>query len=156
MPSKKPSSPRSNRRATAPRSGGRKIAAKVSPLRGMPVAEWVSKKTDGWQTAVVKHLLDLAEKAAPDAAVAIKWGQPVLDLGGPLAFIRVAKAHVTFGFWRGAELTDEKGVLEGGARMKHLKIASGADVDDRLIGRLVREAAALNRAKGDPSARRRS
>ncbi len=122
----------------------------------MPVAEWVSKKTDGWQTAVVKHLLDLAEKAAPDAAVAIKWGQPVLDLGGPLAFIRVAKAHVTFGFWRGAELTDEKGVLEGGARMKHLKIASGADVDDRLIGRLVREAAALNRAKGDPSARRRS
>ena len=66
-------------------------------------------------------------------------------------FIKAAKAHVTFGFWRGAELSDDGGVLEGGERMKHVKITSPDTLDEELLAALVREAAALNGSKGDPT-----
>jgi len=122
----------------------------------MAVDEWVRKKAQGWQAAEVERLIAIVRKAAPDAAASIKWAQPVFELEGPFAFIRVAKAHVTFGFWRGAELEDPKGVLEGGAIMRHLKIPAAGELDESLVTRLVKQAVALNRAKGDPTARARS
>jgi hypothetical protein len=135
------------------KKGTPRATPKVSPMRGMTVDAWVKAKATGWQAAVVKRLLELARKAAPDATVAIKWGTPVVEQGGPLAFIKVAKAHVTFGFWRGAELADPDGVLEGGDRMKHVKIAGADGIDDRRLAGFVREAVRLNQAKGDPTRR---
>jgi hypothetical protein len=126
---------------------------KASPLRRMPVEEWVEAKTDGWHAAVVRSLLALAGKVAPKASVAIKWGQPVIEENGPVAFIKVAKQHVTFGFWRGALLTDATGVLEGGDRMKHVKIRSEDAFDERTLSTLLRQAIALNRKHGNPTKR---
>jgi hypothetical protein len=126
---------------------------KVSPLKGMSVDAWVKAKTAGWQREVIGKLLALAKRAAPGATVSIKWAQPVFEQNGPFAFIKPAKAHVTFGFWRGAELTDGAGVLEGGDRMKHVKIASAEALDEKRLAAFVREAVALNAAKGDPTKR---
>jgi hypothetical protein len=140
-------------RRAVPRTASR-ATAKVSPLKGMPIADWVKAKVSGWQARVVTRLLALARRAAPDATVTIKWGQPVFELNGPFAFIKPAKAHVTFGFWRGTELKDPGGVLGGaGDRMKHLKIASPDALDEASLALLVREAAELNRQKGDPTKR---
>jgi hypothetical protein len=122
----------------------------------MAVDEWIKAKASGWQTPVVQRLLSVARKAAPKATLSIKWAQPVLEQSGPIAFIKVAKAHVTFGFWRGAELADPDGVLEGGAVMRHLKIASPEGVDEKLVADFVRQAVARNRSKGDPTARSRT
>jgi hypothetical protein len=133
--------------------GAKRAMPKVSPLRGMDVDDWVKAKATGWQAVVVRRLLAIARKAAPDATVTIKWSQPVLDQGGPLAFIKLAKAHVTFGFWRGAELSDPDGVLEGGDRMKHVKILDEKALDEARITAFVREAVRLNRDKGDPTRR---
>jgi hypothetical protein len=125
----------------------KKPTPRVSPSKGMTVDAWVKQKATGWQQKKLKALLDAVQKAAPDAELAIKWGQPVFSVDGPLAFLRPAKAHVTLGFWRGAELSDPDGVLEGeGARMKHWKLGE----DD---ARWVREACELNRSKGDPTKR---
>jgi hypothetical protein len=94
------------------------------------------------------------KSAAPDATVSIKWGQPVFDIDGPFAFVRAAKAHVTLGFWRGRDLKDSKGILEGeGDRMAHVKLASEAAMDRKTLEAFVREAARLNREKGDPTKR---
>jgi hypothetical protein len=120
----------------------------------MPVDEWVRQKAKGWQAGVVERLLVTARKAAPRATVSIKWGQPVFELNGPFAFIKVAKAHVTLGFWRGAELTFPEATLEGGEVMKHLKIPSSESLDEKLVANLVRQAVALNETQGDPTARR--
>jgi hypothetical protein len=144
---------KASRAKKATKTAATRATPKVSPLRGMTVAAWVDAKTTGWQRDVVRRLLALSKRAAPDASVSIKWAQPVLDHHGPMAFIKPAKAHVTFGFWRGAELSDEGGVLEGGDRMKHVKIRSVADVDEARLSAFVREAAALNAKKGDPSKR---
>ncbi len=148
-------SKRSKGSATPPRAEARATPS-ISPLRGMAVDEWVKKKAGGWHGQVVEQLIALVRKAAPDATASIKWAQPVFEVGGPFAFIKVAKAHVTFGFWRGAELKDPNSVLEGGAVMRHMKIASTEDVDEKVIASFVRQAVALNHAKGDPTARRRS
>ena len=141
------------KKATKKTVAKKPAARKTSPLRGMPVAEWVSAKTKGWQTKVVERLLAITKRAVPQSTVSIKWGQPVIDHGGPMAWIKPAKAHVTFGFWRGAELSDDQALLEGGARMKHIKIHESDDVDEKRLAAFVKEAAALNRAKGDPTKR---
>jgi hypothetical protein len=131
----------------------KRATPKVSPLRGMPVEAWIEAKAKGWQAGVVTDLLAMARKVVPKAAVAIKWGQPVVDENGPVAFIKVAKEHVTFGFWRGADLTDPKGVLEGGDRMKHVKIRSADVLDEKTLAPLLRQAVSLNRRDGDPTRR---
>ena len=131
------------------------MAPKVSPSKGMKVSDWVKKKAGAWQQKKLTALIAAVKKAAPKAELQIKWGQPVFSEGGPLGWLRPAKAHVTLGFWRGAELDDDDGLLEGGPRMKHLKLREEDPVDARRIQAWVKQALALNRAKGDPTSRRR-
>jgi hypothetical protein len=119
----------------------------------MPIADWIAKKARGWQAPMIERLVELAMDAAPDAVVSIKWGQPVFEDHGPFAFIKAAKAHVTFGFWRGAELDDATGILEGGATMKHVKVKSPESFVAKPLAAMIRQAVALNRAKGDPTKR---
>jgi hypothetical protein len=126
---------------------------KVSPLKGMPVSDWVKKKTSGWQTEVIGVLLEVAAKAAPKATVSIKWGQPVIEHNGPVAWVKPAKAHVAFGFWRGRELTGGARLEGSGDRMAHVKIASPDALDAKWIAAMVREAVSLNERLGDPSKR---
>jgi hypothetical protein len=78
------------------------------------VDTWVRLKAQGRQEQVVERLLAIGKKAAASAALSIVGGQPFFQFGGPVAFIKVAKAHVTFGFWRSAELSDPDGFLEEG------------------------------------------
>ena len=130
-----------------------KPTPKVSPLRGTTVDAWVKSRARGTQLEIVERLLALARKAAPKATISIKWGQPVVEENGPVAFIKVAKAHVTFGFWRGAQLKDPKGVLEGGERMKHVKIFSAEEFDEPVLSGFLKQAVSLNRTEGDPTKR---
>jgi hypothetical protein len=50
-------------------------------------------------------------------------------------------------------MSDPAGVLEGGDRMKHVKIKSPAALQRATMAAYVREAVELNRAKGDPTKR---
>jgi hypothetical protein len=105
------------------------------------------------QRAIIAALRETVKTTVPDAIESIKWGQPVFELNGPIVFIRSAREHVTFGFWRGADLEAQGFVgLEGeGERMRHLKISSLDQIDHDIIGRLVDAAAELNRVHGDPT-----
>jgi hypothetical protein len=131
----------------------KKETAKVSPLKGMTVDAWVKAKTKGWQREVADELVALVKKAAPKATHAVKWAIPVFDVNGPFAFIKCASKHVTFGFWRGAALDDPDELLEGGDRMKHIKITSAEDLDAAVLTKFVKQAVALNEKLGDPTKR---
>src|SRR5690349_17496540 len=50
---------------------------------------------------VAARLRTLIREAAPSAEERIKWAQPVYEENGPFAYLRAARRHVTFGFWRG-------------------------------------------------------
>ncbi len=152
-PAKKAPAKKAPAKKAPAKKSARRMTAKVSPLKGMPVTAWVAAKAKGWHGEVVKALLALVTRVVPDATVTIKWGQPVFELGGPIAWVKPAKTHVSFGFWRGAELTDHAGVLEGGSRMRHIKITSPMELDADVITAFLIEAARLNVKLGDPTKR---
>jgi hypothetical protein len=140
-------------------AGGAKKTAfrdvpKESRFRGMSIEEWLKEKTSGWQAQAIEKIVDLVKRAAPDATATIKWGQPVFESNGPFAYIRPAKQHVTFGFWRGSEVADPKKLLDGaGDRMQHMKLAGLDQIDEKAITAMVKDAVRLNREKGTPTTR---
>ena len=155
------------KKAPAKKAPAKKAAAKKAPAgsaarasapasarnRGMTVDAYVVRFQD-WRGDTLSALRKLIREAAPDATESIKWGQPVYELNGPFAHIKAHKNHVNFGFWRGAELTDPKGILKGtGNRMRHVELRGVADIDTSMLQAMVRTAVELNRIKGDPTQR---
>lgn len=106
------------------------------------------------QRALVDALRTLVKSAARGAVETFKWSQPVYESNGPFAYIKAHRSHVTFGFWRGVELSGDSGLLvSSGSKMAHLKIRSLDEIPEAELRRLVREAVKLNAAKGDPTRR---
>jgi len=93
--------------------------------------------------------------AGPLGAIAARWfevmrgrGDDVRELvhdGAPtacvgdaaFAYVNAFTAHVNVGFFRGAELPDPRGLLEGSGKfMRHVKLRPGVDVDEQAIAAL--------------------
>jgi len=132
----------------------KKVAPKkVAPVKGTSVDAYAARQ-GSWQKAVIAQLREILREGAPGATEQIKWGQPVYDWNGPFAHIKAFASSVNLGFWRGATLTDPKGLLSGeGDRMKHVKITAPAGVHHQAFVALVREAVRLNDELGDPTRR---
>ena len=111
-----------------------------------------TKDLGDWRGEVAGELDALVRRAAPQATGSIKWAQPVYEQDGPFAYVKAFAKAVNFGFWRGTDLTDPDGRLEGtGDRMRHVKIRGPEDVDKARFTAWVKEAVELNVAKGDPT-----
>lgn len=107
---------------------------------------------DPWQAEIARKLRAIVKAAAPKASESIKWAQPVYELNGPFAYFKAFKNTVNFGFWRGADLEDPQGLLEGsGEKMRHVKLGKVEEVDRELLTSFVRQAVELNLQKGDPT-----
>ena len=156
---KAPARKKAAKKAPARKAAAKKAASR-SPMRPSAgqqgtVEAYIAGFND-WRGEVMSALHQLIREAAPGVTSSIKWGQPVFDLNGPFAHMKAFKGHVNFGFWRGAELVDPKGILKGtGSRMRHVELRSPADIDAPVLQAMVRTAVALNHAKGDPTMRRR-
>jgi hypothetical protein len=104
------------------------------------------------QAEIVSSVREIVLKAAPQAEEAIKWAQPVYSSNGPFAYIKAFKNSVNFGFWRGVDIPDPKGLLEGsGDKMRHVKLASLDDIDQDAFTEFTLQAVNLNQSKGDPT-----
>jgi hypothetical protein len=78
----------------------------------------------------------------------------VFESNGPFAYVKAFGSTVNFGFWRGAELDDPEGVLDGdGDRMRHVSLHSLEEIRPDAFGALVRQAVELNRERGNPTRR---
>ena len=142
-----------SKKKTAAKKKSGYVAPKVSPLRGMSPDDW-AKKLVGWQADAMKIVRALVERHAPKATLSIKWGQSVWEANGPFAWAKPAAKHLSLGFWRGAELDDPDGHLEGeGDRMRHVKITSKEHVSALPIAAWVKQAVTLNEKKGNPTKR---
>jgi hypothetical protein len=115
------------------------------------VDEYISSLNDK-QADIVSSVRQIVREAAPNADEAIKWAQPVYSSNGPFAYIKAFKNSVNFGFWRGVELKDPKGLLQGsGDKMRHIKLTSTDDIDAGAFSDFVNQAVQLNQTKGDPT-----
>ena len=69
-------------------------------------------------------------------------GCPFVCFGDvPFGYVNVFRAHVNVGFFRGAELADPMGLLEGtGKYMRHVKLLPDGDIDAAALVRLIESA----------------
>ena len=69
-------------------------------------------------------------------------GHPTACVGdAAFVYVNAFKAHVNVGFFRGAELSDPKGLLEGtGKFMRHVKLSPERNVDTVALTKLIETA----------------
>lgn len=107
---------------------------------------------DGWQSEIVAEVRKIVLAAAPEARESIKWAQPVYETNGPFSYIKAFKKSVNFGFWRGVDLDDPKGLLTGsGEKMRHVSLTGVQEIDEAAFTDFVQQAVKLNLTKGDPT-----
>ena len=120
-------------------------------MAGKTVDAYIAGLED-WQAEIVSSVRQVLIQAAPEADEAIKWAQPVYSSNGPFAYIKAFKNSVNFGFWRGVDLKDPRGLLQGsGDKMRHAKLTSTDQVDQAAFSDLINQAMQLNQTKGDPT-----
>ena len=106
------------------------------------------------QREIAGKLLPLIEQVLPGAG-AVWQGHPVWSLGSapgksPVCYLKAYSAYVTFGFWRGQEITDPSGRLEPGARvMSGVKLRALSDLDTDLFITWLHQAPRPGRPTGD-------
>ncbi len=106
---------------------------------------------------IVAELRKLIKTAVPEVTEAFKWGQPVYESNGPLAYIHAYTNQVNFGFWRGTQLADPDAMLTGdGDRMKHVKLKSVSDIKTEAFAQFLKEAVKLNKELGNPTKGRKA
>lgn len=131
------------------------MAKSVSPDKGKTVQWYFEEKLSDWQQTVAGQLHEIVLANSPEAVHSVKWGQAVYSSPeGPMIFMKGNKNHLTFGFWRGAEMANDAGLLEGtGEKMRHIKIKAIDGYDAGVIAGYVKQAIQLNAEKGDPTKR---
>ncbi len=96
------------------------------------------------QKEIASALRQIIRKTVPALAETIKWGMPCYVGTGNVCSIMAFQSHVNLAFFRGVELTDQDGLLEGtGKGMRHIKIRSRQDIRRAAISTLVKQAANL-------------
>ena len=75
----------------------------------------------------------------PDVREQLHDGLATACVGdAPFAYVGIFAAHVSVGFFHGADLPDPAGLLEGrGRSMRHLKLKPGVEVDSSAIEALI-------------------
>ena len=97
---------------------------------------------DNPQTEVAARLRAIVRGRYPRLREDIKWHVPVYSLGTtPIVSIEGFKAHVNLKFFKGADLEDRDGILEGtGKGVRHARFRSPEDVEEDKIRPLIDEA----------------
>ncbi|MEY3386508.1 MAG: hypothetical protein RIR53_1319 [Bacteroidota bacterium] len=126
-------------------------APQYVPVSAATVEQYVNGHR-GWQKEVLTTLRNIVRMVAPEAEESIMWSQPVFSANGPVCFFKAYKDYITFGFWRGTELSDPDGLLSGDlTMMRSMTLRSAKDVRREAFEALVKQAVRLNREKGDPT-----
>ena len=88
---------------------------------------------------IADHWFEAIRHCGDDVRELLHDGHPtacVVDAA--FAYVNAFKAHVNIGFFRGAELADPAGLLEGTGRyMRHVKIRPGGDLDAKALMELI-------------------
>lgn len=92
--------------------------------------------------AIAQRWFEAMRACGDDVRELLHDGHPTACVGdAAFGYVNAFRAHVNVGFFRGAELPDPTGLLEGtGKFMRHVKLAQGRDVDAAALAHLIRTA----------------
>lgn len=104
---------------------------------------------------MARRWFEVMRQCGDDVREVLHDGHPTACVGDAgFAYVNMFKGHVNVGFFRGAELVDPEGLLEGtGKFMRHVKLRPGVgkEVDAGALKRLIEAAYAdmVGRVRGE-------
>jgi hypothetical protein len=104
-----------------------------------PAIEVWMQKHSGELGAIARRWFEVMRGCGDDVRELLHDGHPTACVGeAAFAYVNAFKAHVNVGFFRGAELADPKGLLEGtGKTMRHVKLSPDREVDAAALRKLI-------------------
>lgn len=99
--------------------------------------------------AIARHWFQVMRDCGDDVQELLHDGHPTACVGdAAFAYVNAFKAHVNVGFFRGAEIDDPEGLLEGtGKFMRHVKLAPERPIDPVALLKLITTAYADMKAR---------
>ena len=88
---------------------------------------------------IARRWFDVLRDSGEDVRELLHDGHPTACVeDAAFAYVDVFKAHVNVGFFRGADLPDPHGLLEGNGRlMRHVKLRPDRDIDAAALAMLI-------------------
>jgi len=112
-----------------------------SVKRDPAIGVWMRERS-GELGAIARRWFEAMRDRGDDVRELLHDGHPTACVGdAAFAYVNAFRAHVNVGFFRGAEIADPEGLLEGsGKLMRHVKLGPGRDVDAAALTNLIEAA----------------
>ena len=109
--------------------------------RDPAIEAWMKEHT-GELGAIAGQWFEVLRQCGDDVREILHDGHPTACVGdAAFAYVNAFTAHVNVGFFRGAEIADPDGVLEGtGKFMRHVKLSPGRDFAGAALAKLIDKA----------------
>ena len=109
--------------------------------RDAAIEMWMQEHA-GELGAFARHWFEVMRNCGDDVRELIHDGHPTACVSdAAFGYVNAFKAHVNVGFFRGAEIADPDGLLEGtGKFMRHVKLGPERDVDAKALSSLIETA----------------
>jgi hypothetical protein len=106
-------------------------------MRDPAIDVWL--REHGELGAVAQRWFAVMRNCGEDVRELLHDGHPTACIGdAAFAYVNAFTAHVNVGFFRGAEIADPAGLLEGtGKFMRHVKLKPGSNVDISALEELI-------------------
>ena len=113
-----------------------------SAVKRDPAIEAWMHAHSGELGAIAEHWFEVMRACGDDVRELLHDGHPTACVGdAAFAYVDAFKAHVNVGFFRGAEIADPEGLLEGTGRfMRHVKLGPQRAVDATALMELIEAA----------------
>jgi hypothetical protein len=91
---------------------------------------------------IARHWFEVMRKCGDDVQEVLHDGHPTACIGdAAFGYVNAFTGHVNIGFFRGAEIADPEGLLEGtGKFMRHVKLHPGHDFNVAALTKLIETA----------------
>jgi len=109
--------------------------------RDPTIEVWMEEHADELG-AIARRWFEVMRGCGDDVREVLHDGHPTACIGdAAFGYVNAFTAHVNAGFFRGAELADPKGLLEGtGKFMRHVKLSPEREVDATALKKLIETA----------------
>ncbi len=113
-----------------------------SSVRRDPAIDAWMREHAGELGAIAQRWFEAMRGCGDDVRELLHDGHPTACVAdAAFAYVNAFKAHVNVGFFRGAEIADPDGLLEGtGKFMRHVKLVPDRDVDATALIKLINAA----------------
>jgi hypothetical protein len=113
-----------------------------SSVKRDPAIEVWMQEHWGELGAIAQRWFEVMRDCGGDVRELLHDGHPTACVGdAAFAYVNAFRAHVNVGFFRGAELADPEGLLEGNGKfMRHVKLRPEGEVDASTLMKLIETA----------------